>query len=200
LFLEIKNISEYGNAYLERTRNHLRRELSTIKKIPITKDLNPPLISARAMDALSALKVILGSFKEGKLEGLNVNEITSCIYDVTETKKKDKVVRKVEIKKELSDAGWIVAPIKTVLECGVYECELKINLGLDIPTRNALKKMESENTKVYVLTWPVGIDVFKYATIINSGDDWGIWAGYYSNTVFVPPEKWLTETVEEVKE
>lgn len=191
-----KYISEYGNAYLEKTRAHLRRELSTVKKIPITKDLNPPLISARAMDALSELKIILNNFKAGKLDDLNVNEITSHIYDVTETTKKNGVVRKVEIKKELADAGWIEAPVKTVLQSGLYEDTLKVNLGLDIPNRNALKKMESENTKVYVLTWSVGIDVYKFATIIQSAEDWGIWAGYYSNTIFVPPEKWLGKQTE----
>lgn len=186
-----KYISDYGNAYLEPTRSHLKRELSTVKKIPITKDLNPPLIAARAMDALSELKTILNSFKDGTLDGFTINDATDQIYDIVETKKKDKVVRKVEIKKALADAAWVEVPVTVKLASGEYKPTIKINLGLDIPNRNALKKMESSDTKVLVITWAVAADVFKYATIIHNQSDYGIWAGYYSNTIIVPPEKWL---------
>lgn len=189
------NVLEHGSAYLEKSRDNYRKDLTTIKKVPITKDLNPPLISMRAIDSLSTLKVILQHYRSNALDGYVINDITSLIYDtVTTTQKKGKdktkEVTTVTIKKALAESAQFPLTVNAKTSNGDVQLPIRMTLGLDMPNRNALKKLEGVGTKVIVITWSEAPDMFKYATIIDSGGDYGIWAAFYSNTVFIPIDYW----------
>ena len=184
------NVMEYGPAYLEKTRDNFRNELSTIKKVPITKDLNPPLISMRAIDSLSILKTVLQQYRDNKTEGYVLNDITDKIYDKVVSEKKGKETVTYSIKKHMAETAEFPLPVKATTDNGDVELEIKLTLGLDMPNRNTLKKLEGPHTKVIVITWSEAPDSFKYATIIESEGNYGIWAAFYSNTIFVPIDYW----------
>ncbi len=59
--------------------------------------------------------------------------------------------------------------------------ELIMVLGIDLPTRNALNRLATVDTKVKVITWPESRNGFRYATVIETADDVSIWVGSYSN-------------------
>lgn len=187
-------IMEYRDGYVEKTRSSMKRELSTIKKVPITKDLNPPLISMRAIDNLSVLKAILTLYREGKVDGYVLNDVTDSIYDKVVTSKKGKDVTTVTIKKSLADTAEFPMNIHAKTTSGEVDMDVKITLGLDMPNRNALKKLEDDSTKVIIITWSEAPDSFKYATIVESNGDYGIWAAFYSNTIFIPIDYWLKKS------
>jgi hypothetical protein len=60
-------------------------------------------------------------------------------------------------------------------------------MGIDLLDRNSLRKLEELNPKVTVVTWKTGDNVFQYATVIEAGDDIGIWASVNSNIRVVTP-------------
>jgi hypothetical protein len=62
--------------------------------------------------------------------------------------------------------------------------DVELTLGVDLPERNALKRIEELKPKVTLVTWRE-VGAIRYATIIETADADGIWAGYYANLKFV---------------
>ena len=54
----------------------------------------------------------------------------------------------------------------------------------DLPTRNAMKRLESLEPKVGIVSWSPGDGVFFYAVVIKCRDCVGIWSNYFANQVF----------------
>ena len=66
---------------------------------------------------------------------------------------------------------------------GVTSCIM--SLGLDLPQRLNLSYLASPETKAYAVTYRESDVAFRFAVIIESGDDVGIWANIYSNPRYV---------------
>ena len=62
---------------------------------------------------------------------------------------------------------------------------LSLVLGVDMPDRNALKRIEDKHPKVSVITWMEAPTAFRFATVVESDLGIGIWAGVYSNLRFI---------------
>ena len=63
----------------------------------------------------------------------------------------------------------------------IKECDLTLRLGVDLPDRNALRRLEDKTPKVYLLTNTLGPGSFMYAVVIEAGGDVGIWSGVNSS-------------------
>ena len=184
-----KYISDFGQAYLVKSKSKIRTELVTLDDEPITRELRPPLLAMRAMDSISSLKAILDMYIERKLTGFQLHDITDILYDRVEAIKKKVPVVEVSLKSKYN-VGFASLPLtlNVLTENGTLALAAKLTLGIDLPDRNSLKRMEGENIKVNVLTWCESPDVVRYATVVEKDGDFGIWAGFYSNMIFIQPE------------
>jgi hypothetical protein len=111
-------------------------------------------------------------------KGVVVNDITGLLYEVNTAKKKpvtkllpaiNSTVKRLEIE----------AAYDTGVKAGVFK--LPVTIGIDIANRNTLSALAALNPKVHLITWRESDTAFRYATIIQTDDDIGIWAGIYSN-------------------
>lgn len=184
-----KYITDFGEAYLIKSKSKIRTELMTLDEEPITKELRPPLLAMRALDSISTLKAILDMYIERKLTGFQMHDITDILYDRVETIKKKVPTVEVSLKTKYN-VGFASLPLdlKVLTENGSLDISMKLTLGIDLPDRNSLKRMEGEGIKVTVLTWNESPDVVRYATVVEKEGDYGIWSGFYSNMVFIQPD------------
>jgi hypothetical protein len=64
---------------------------------------------------------------------------------------------------------------------GEASAEVTLGLGIDLLERNALKRLENLNPRIYVIAWAESDKAYRYATVIQADDCVGIWSGHYSN-------------------
>lgn len=164
----------------------------------VAKEVVPPMLSFRMLEAIEDLSTILESYKNDNLKaaGFIVNDITDLIYEQT-TKGKGKNEKSITQLKSSYPVGFV--KLEPTLqypflsedgkECVLKEDKFPILLGRDLPTRNALKRLEEHHPKVLVLTWQESQYCIRYASIIDSDLGVGIWAGYYSNYRYLSIDK-----------
>lgn len=142
---------------------------------PITKELKPPRLAMRAVEAVNILKGVLLSWKDKSRDDIVATDITSVLF---ETDAKGELKLKAEY-----IVGFTGFPIEVSWCATDLSKKEKIDLcmGIDIPDRNAIKRMEKLKPQVFVVTWMESDKTFRHATIVQSYGDFGIWAGMHSN-------------------
>lgn len=176
-------IEKYGiNAIVKKFSNKLN--LETTDKEPLTKELVPPRIAQRSIDALSNLKEILLNYKNNKLDNdkFRVISLNNVFYETKEIKKKKETIVTTQLKSHVT-SGFNSFNVDFEINGKSYKAIL--SLGIDLPSRNTLKSLEDNNTKINLLYWYDSESVIRYATIIEYKEDYSIWAGYYSNMIFL---------------
>jgi ribonuclease HI len=182
-----KSLSLFGEKGLEPPSGY-RLDIKYADKTPITREFKPPRLAWRSINELSELEVLLEKFKTSSPD-VTVNDITENLYDVVEKKippKKGKSEGTIETSTKLKSdivVGCTDITVKCKLTSSGQEIleDLKLTLGIDILDRNALKKLETLSPKVCVITWTVSDVAYRYATIVKTTNDIGIWCGVYSN-------------------
>ena len=171
----------YREDFLYRPLSH-RYDISAVDKSPITRELQPPVIAMRAIDAMVKFSMILDDYLNQKGTCPQANDITSLFYETVVTASKSTKQNKIDTKllasiavgqthvKAMSSVYGVVEPVEVTLTCGI-----------DIPDRNTLKRIESLNPIVKVITWGSDALSFQYATVIEANGCRGIWAGPFSN-------------------
>lgn len=172
-------------------------------KDPLVRMLRPPHLAGRAVKEVSTLSGILDRFitelqnmESGQCDATGsfvIKDVTDRIYDTEEVVDKKGVATKKTIIKPGLPVGMpsIKLPVdyrligKTELETR----ELTFSTGIDMLTRNALKRLETLNPCVYVVTWGESEQSFRYATIVTTDDAIGIWGGVYSNLFLIPKKE-----------
>lgn len=188
----------YGTDFLHRALEH-KRHLQTYGKLLVTKELHPPFLSERVFDNMDILADFLDDYQKDDQPTLQTTDITDSFFVTTE--------EEVKVKKGEDPRTKLVCTLKPEIVVGfsklpvqgrwkeatgeVKECELMLRLGVDLPDRNALRRMESYLPKVYLLSNTIGPGSFMYAVIIEAGEDVGIWSGMNSSiriTAKTPPK------------
>jgi len=154
-----------------------RFDLHFVDTEPVTKVIKPPRLAIRAIEALNVLKGMLDqqlkdptTFKE--------TDITDQIYEI-DNKQKLKL-------KPVFISGFTKFNVNVEYNNETNFIDVEITLGVDLPDRNVLKKLESYSPKVSVITWMESDQMLRYATIIKTNDGAvSIMAGYYSNHRFI---------------
>lgn len=177
-------------------RDH-RNDVVNIKKAVVSKMLRPPRLSFRLLDEEAIAKEVLLSFlhmKGVEFEGskdfhpysLTINELTDKFYEASILKD-----GKAGATKLTSFYDQVAKSVTVNVNNHVTERPLKLILtrGIDIPVRNMMSNISEENPKVYLVTWPYSKQVFHFATIINTDNEYSIWVGSYSNKRYVLPEE-----------
>lgn len=174
-------IENYGrNAVVKRKADRI--DLCTLNKEPLTRELKPPKLAMRAIDALSTLKAILLNYKTKQTDTYILSDITDLFYQKTTVPKGKTAVTKTSLKNEW---GSGVSMATTNVDVDGKDVKVVLTFGIDIPHRNNLKGMESEDVKVTLVVKRDAPTVLRYYTIVESNGDIGIWAGFYSNMIFL---------------
>lgn len=149
---------------------------------PLTKELSPPRLASRAIEAVNMLHGVLEAHLDPANTSLVKTNLTEVLFEIDD--KGAYCLRPEFI------VGYSV--LDTTARWGVVGAEktekVSLYMGIDLPDRNALKRMEALKPQVYVLTWCESETAFRYATAIQAGPDAGIWAGMYSNLRLTVPE------------
>lgn len=186
----------YGTDFLHRVVDH-KRHLQTFGKVLVTTECMPAFLVDRIFDNMDILTDFLDNYKDETAPTLKLTEITSEFYELNEVpervKKGEEPKTRIECKlKESIVVGYHKHKVnvnwkKTPEE--VQSCDITLRLGIDLPDRNAMRRLEEYNPKVYVVTNTLGPGSFMYAVVIEAGDDLGIWSGVNSSIRVLPKEK-----------
>lgn len=173
-------IEKYGNSSVIRA-NKLRLDLYTLDNEPLTREIRPPRLAMRAIEAVSTLKGILLGYRTDQLKEAVIIDVTDQFYTKETTIKKKVEIFERKLKAEINSTFTHLT-----IEPNVDGKPLKIVLtpGIDIPRRNNLKSMEDPDIKIKVIIYKEAMQSYRYVTVIENGRDYGIWAGVYSNIVF----------------
>ena len=71
--------------------------------------------------------------------------------------------------------------LRVMDEVPVKTAKVRLILGADIISRNALSALAESVKRVVALTWRESETVFRYATVIETEHDIGIWANPFGN-------------------
>ncbi len=177
-----KRLIEHGSVVLYSTGKY-NVGLNYIDNKPITTELNPSGLSLRAIEAMTFLDGILEMFlTSGQNSGtVQYHDVTDQFFDTVEGKKGPAHKLKGEITNAITDLT-IQADMKKD-NGDISRVSVLATLGSDIPARNNLKKIESLSPVVKLAIWYESETTFRYAIILRTETDSGIWSNFYSNKI-----------------
>lgn len=182
-----KQVNDFGRASFIRPSIY-SLDLNCLDKEPLTRELRPPKLAMRAVQSLIVLKQILDSYKS-KGSNFESIDLTDTIYLQEVVNKKDKQTITTKLKPEYNVGfSCLKVPFIPTDEGSIKDIVITVTLGIDLLDRNALKRLESMSPKVTLIVWKEAPEVLRYATVIESLDSFGIWAGVYSNFIFLKPK------------
>lgn len=176
-----RQLAEYGMLACEQA-NKYRLDLRCIDKEPLTRQCIPAKLAMRAVDAIGELHGKLSKYLSGDAS-IIATDLTPILYETT-TKVDKKGVETVSMKlKPEYNVGYAALTVDANYNgsSDIKTVPLTLTLGIDALDRNSLKRIEDLNPKVTLITWNESPKVFRYATVVECGNDRGIWAGVYSN-------------------
>lgn len=205
------HIVQHGSFALRRRKSH-RDDLETLDKSLISYQQSPALLSYRAIDKLEEYNVVLQAYKAGatEIDGLALvrTDLTDALYE--SSVKPKKAPKKAKGKSDASEASEVEPTLDQILmtlkpefkvgtvklevqaryqeDTDIKELPLALMLGIDLPDRNSLKRMEGMLPSVTLLTWRPDELFFNYAVIIKTdiGNNIGIFSGVFTNSRIIP--------------
>jgi ribonuclease HI len=169
---------EYGHSLLILDRKKQRLQLSD--KTVIAEEKSPARLSYNAIEALQSLEVILQEYLSAS-DGSRVRhtDLTDLLYESEAGKKKPTMKLKADITSTLRSME--VSANHASDDRGTDVTKLILTLGQDTPDRNTLAALADTGVKVTLLTWPESTHAIRFATVIESDGNVGIWSGIYAN-------------------
>lgn len=168
------DLDRFGEVCIYRAHRS-KLDLNFIDNEPLTKELKPPRLAMRAIESVNTLKGIFLAWQDAGNDTITSTNVTPLFYDVD-----SKGERKLK-------AQFIVGFSMLSLEVfygkqtPLQKEKVDLCMGVDMPDRNALKRLEKLKPEITVVTWMESEKTFRYATILKSGNSYGIWAGMHSN-------------------
>lgn len=169
------SIKTYGDGIYS-TRNQVRPDLF-INSDPVTEIMDPPFLSIVALNKFNDLENYLSSYLNNKWQYESF-DITKYFY-ITNDK------NKMGFNDNISTSDKDIR-IPLNIENSHLQLTITLNLGIDLPKRNILKRLETYHPKITLLAWPIDGLLYEYAIIIQlSTGDVGIWKASYSGNCFI---------------
>lgn len=147
----------------------------------LAEEIYPQALSVRVIDNFNYLHNLLDAYMQnGKIDGITF-DVTGEFYQSVEVKSKEtKVYRKdLGLADRVSFKRDIPVLDKTV------SVEFFANLGLDLPDRNTLKRLETSVEKIALVVWYNSSNIINYGFILKTDKDIGIWSNFFSNKLFI---------------
>lgn len=177
-----KQIASYGPTALCQTTPY-RLDLESMDKQPISKERNPPMLVMRVVEEIEKLNEKLELFLKQDAS-VCVTDLTAILYETTvKVDKKGTSTTLMKLKPEYN-VGFARLEVEANYlseKNEVASASVTLTLGIDMLDRNSLKRLEDMLPKVSLISWNEAPNVFRYATVVQAGNDVGIWAGVYSN-------------------
>lgn len=143
----------------------------------LAKIKRPARMAFFAVDYLQALEATLESFyKKDKL--ISSVDITDDIYDPPTGKSKKSTLKKC------FGVGAKTFKATAKLSNGL-EVSVKLLFDMDLPSRNALAKLADTSPRIHLVTWFESDVAFRYACVVESGEDASIWSSVHSNLILL---------------
>ena len=170
------------------TLKNKTRTLLTLDKAKITSNHQGNGLTIRALAQFSLLKELLDIY-----EGTTASSITPSVvqfHDITSL-----FYEKIDVK------GTVKTQLRPEYVVGFRAMKLDIALNLDgesktIPVpyvlgsdilgRNHLKRLESYQPIIKLVTWMVTDKTMRYATFIETEDAVGVWSNYHASVIYLP--------------
>ena len=162
--------------------------------VPLAIEASPTNLSLRGIEIFNFLEEILNSYLRYSKEGfdqksniykLQAHDITEVFYEPLEKKRAGKpyTVKKLRSKYGVGFTDLNV-PVSIEVEGVTRELNIPVKLGSDLPARNNLKKLESDDPKISLITWMESTNSIRYAVIIECISGIGIWSNYFADKLF----------------
>lgn len=188
------SLSLFGEDCLTRGNStEIIREEHT-RETELSEILFPPLLARIGINEITYLFNKLKTYLTQKTVNLptpllTITDITESLYYLDETGKKPVNKLRKEINNNLKllkvKANYRSKDLDKILTV-----ETPLRLGIELLDRNNLNAIAEKHPNVYVITWHEGFSDtalhIKYATIIECEEEYGIWAGNYSNNCLIP--------------
>jgi len=162
---------------------------TSIDEQPLTSEFTRPMLAIRAVESIDSLANKLEMYLS-RDPSITTTDLTELFYN-----KETKVKKKVEVIETVLKPEYIVGFTDVKVDVnfndgvnGLRQSSVILVLGLDLPHRNSLKQLETFDPKVTLIAWSEEANTFKYATVIEAGEDLGIYEGRYSNLRIVATE------------
>ncbi len=136
----------------------------------IASGLIPPGLSYRAFEVFAHLDSLLNAYLTDTLDD------TYTCYDITHHFFQDGVLHK----QLTSSTSYLEIP----LTHADLTYRLVLQLGSDLPSRNALKHCEGRNPSVKVMLWQDTEISHRYVCVVSMDDAVSLWSSYYRNQLF----------------
>ena len=162
----------------------------------VASEHNPPALIYRTDEAFANLLERLEEYKTltGEFDvidfpedwhGISGIDITKDFFETIEKKKGKEVIEVKQLRKEI-EVGYLQHPvtISVTVEGKTFERTIPLTLGMDLPLRNSLKRLETEDPIVTLITWRTAPGSFQYACVVESHSGIGIWSNYHCARFF----------------
>lgn len=177
-------IDRFGKNSLFKNSKNLNIEFAD--KQPISSELTPSRLSPRAVDALNTLEELLLSVNNNNSKSdtffdIQLHNLTDKLYDLDDkfrhTLKKEYIV---------GFKNMYASIIRKDSESKKdIEISIPLIMGLDMPSRNHMKRLEVFNPEVFVVTWSSSSHCVRYCVYIRCSNAVGVWSNFFSDRVFI---------------
>ena len=175
---QYRYILKYGRFSMENTGQYKTELTSSLDRF-LTSEMNPPGNAYRTIEISTALSKYLGELDPARY---TTTDLTDLFYDRETKKSVERRVLKPTFKVGMSTfkviAGYHLPDDHTVTR---HETELILRLGVDLPDRNTLKRMESLNPTITLVTFTEDKTQLRYVVRIDTEQASGVWVAWYSN-------------------
>lgn len=156
--------------------------LEDLDEESISRELRPPKLALRAVEAIEELGGKLEQYLRRDAQ-IVVTDLTPILYEKNvKVDKKGETTATMKLKADYN-VGFASLEVDAQYSAGneLSSASVILTLGIDMLDRNSLKRLEDRLPQVSLITWSEAPNVFRYATVVEAGNDKGIWAGVYSN-------------------
>ncbi len=177
--------SIYHNLKRNSAKNNSDNSLLFFNNEPITVELKPMGLSIRVVEYISYLEYLFNLYLENDFslsKDFTVVDITDKFFNVEEKKTKTEVKTNKVLKPEVKPGFK-----NTSIEINIDGVSFKIpmSLGLDIPDRNVLKRLEVENPVISLILRKDSDHLYRYFVIIETSESTSVWSNMSSASIYV---------------
>ena len=184
-------IYNYGKHSLHKFKKNNNLVFIDDTNTPVTTEINPTGLSLRAIESFNFLEEMLDKYIHYRDTGENPNDdifkiqlydATPHFFDISEKTVKQEIKIAHTLKPELV-VGFRDMTVLVPREN--REFKIPLILGVDLPPRNSLKKLEDLRPKVTILTFSESEKSFRYCIIIECSNAVGVWSNYYADRIML---------------
>lgn len=166
-----RDLLKYGGTYLGMGRGMHKHWLEDPFERKVAKWHNPPKLGMFAMENFSKMSDDVLRHLDGEQVFLSEIDITDLLFETKEIKMKTKTKTELVLKDGIHKRQ--VLPTKLHSSFGFddkkFKVNIRLNLGHDLPTVNAMQRLRKLNPKFYLLLKQEGIGV-KHSILCKCDD------------------------------